>query len=651
MIVAKIHVLLAIGVALAAVHASPIADDSRHHGNRPNKATCRTPHCYLTAAGILDDMDTRADPCQDFDQFVCGGFRDKHEIPSNEEAISHGHILLDRSSSFIRSVADVSLGKAPKPAPGDVADRNNLKKIQDLYSSCMDQKAIFKAGRKPLADEVQKLTKLFSVGAAHPDKSVLSKAIGYIVKLGIQTPNSILGFTVSVEVDSKDAVANVLNAIVYGPSLDDDKYADVEVAQLYRDTIGAMFQIVLGDEDVGNRTQPLTPADIKKEWSDIAKDVVEFEAQVAAIFTKPDDPSIPIESRLPRTSEQLNVLTPSIDWSLLLHEILPAGITYTRPLTVWSLQDLHKLDRVLQKTSVTTLQNYFSWVLIQNLSQDLAGPYQQPLVAFNNILGIPLNSDPNIERWKNCATIVDNTLGHMVGHYFIKENFKGNSRQEVLNIINNTITSFVKEFSALTWFDKETLEGAIKKVKAVALGVGYSIESPNVASSKLLDEYYKGYTVDANNYFSNQLQSYTWSVANSFSQLPLPVKRAAKASTPTTVGAYSNYRLNAIIMPAGYLQGIYFNLENPEYINYGVGGHLGAHEISWWSNATAAMYTEKAQCFVEQYGNFTIDGPDGQPHNVNGRFTLNENIADNTGLKMAYSAWKNRLKSDQHGKQ
>jgi hypothetical protein len=38
---------------------------------------------------------------------------------------------------------------------------------------------------------------------------------------------------------------------------------------------------------------------------------------------------------------------------------------------------------------------------------------------------------------------------------------------------------------------------------------------------------------------------------------------------------------------------------------------------------------ELAQCFVGEYGNYTIVGPQGQLAHLNGRLTLGENIADN----------------------
>ena len=62
----------------------------------------------------------------------------------------------------------------------------------------------------------------------------------------------------------------------------------------------------------------------------------------------------------------------------------------------------------------------------------------------------------------------------------------------------------------------------------------------------------------------------------------------------------------------------------------------------WWDNSTIQAFKEKAECFVEQYHNYTIPGPDEEPLHINGRLTLGENIADAGGLTASFQAWKAR---------
>lgn len=76
-------------------------------------------------------------------------------------------------------------------------------------------------------------------------------------------------------------------------------------------------------------------------------------------------------------------------------------------------------------------------------------------------------------------------------------------------------------------------------------------------------------------------------------------------------------------LPAGILQGAFFESDRPKYLNYGAIGTVIGHEIihgyddkgrqydkngnllDWWEDKTNQDFIKRAQCFVDQYGNFT----------------------------------------------
>ena len=58
--------------------------------------------------------------------------------------------------------------------------------------------------------------------------------------------------------------------------------------------------------------------------------------------------------------------------------------------------------------------------------------------------------------------------------------------------------------------------------------------------------------------------------------------------------------------------------------------------VDWWFHATKDKYMKKAECIIQQYGNYTIDELD---LSLNGINTQGENIADNGGIKQAYQAY------------
>lgn len=441
----------------------------------------------------------------------------------------------------------------------------------------MDETAILKAGRKPLADEIKKVIALLPVSGSPPDKAVITKTLGHLNRLGLQIASI---YSPTVIKDMADPSVNILtiysNGLITDRGMIPEYYQDPEQLQRYTDTAAMMFQTILGDEDAANRAQPLTPKDVKKEWADAAKVVVDFELQLADIINSQSESPDDYDS--PRTIEQLSALTPSVDWSLLLKETLPAGVNYTRPVVVNSLPYLTGVDALLQKAAATTLQHYFSWVLIQNHADNLAGPYKQPWVAFNTVV----RRSPaiaKVARWETCVALVNNNLNHLSGHYFIRETFKGNSRKEVMTIIDNISSAYGETFNTAAWLDKPSRDGAIKKLKGIVKAIGYSIHDPDDTSSKSLDAYYKNYPIAANDYFGNQLNYSVWLAAHSFALVNLPVNREEMFELVTRANGSNSPFYNLINIPAGILQDPVFNLENPEYVNYGSMGLIGSHEL------------------------------------------------------------------------
>jgi predicted metalloendopeptidase len=124
--------------------------------------------------------------------------------------------------------------------------------------------------------------------------------------------------------------------------------------------------------------------------------------------------------------------------------------------------------------------------------------------------------------------------------------------------------------------------------------------------------------------------------------------------TPQTVNAYYNPAMNEIVFPAAILQPPFFNFEADDAVNYGGIGAVIGHEIShgfddqgsqydgdgnlrdWWSQEDHAQFDQRTNRLVAQYERYEpVKG-----YHVNGKLTLGENIADNSGLAIAYKAYQ-----------
>ncbi|KAG0361941.1 hypothetical protein BGZ54_008857, partial [Gamsiella multidivaricata] len=464
---------------------------------------------------------------------------------------------------------------------------------------------------------------------ARAEREELAQVIAQLAWLGVAT---MVEF--DVDSDPKDPEMNVFKLSESGLGLPSKQYYDEEkIVAVYQKAVEEMFTIVLGKGSrKGEDKEQLGPI----VWPEVAKNVVEFEKLLAAISSDPEDLDNSELTYNPRTLTQISELVPTIDWSLALEKLLGTGATTPNPIIVSMPEYLEKLNALLRDTPALTLQNYFAWRMIQRLSPNLAVEYRKPMLELRAALQ-GVSADLVTPRWETCVDVVDGAL------------------------------AFVKGLSKLEWLDNETLLNATEKVDLLVQKIGYSVESPNILSSESLEDYFKDLGIDKADFFGNQIRARTWDMQQMLSDLGKPVDKAKWLMNPQTVNAYYNPSANEIVFPAGILQQPFFHGDNPEYLNYGGIGVVAGHELThafdnegrlydargklndWWSNSTLQEFKERSQCFIDQYGNFTVKDPQGRENHVNGKLTLGENLADNGGLKRSFDAWQTRFKSDPRG--
>ncbi|KAG5889087.1 hypothetical protein JTB14_004931 [Gonioctena quinquepunctata] len=222
-------------------------------------------------------------------------------------------------------------------------------------------------------------------------------------------------------------------------------------------------------------------------------------------------------------------------------------------------------------------------------------------------------------------------------------------------MVDDIRAEFEDILKSVEWMDDETRMNAIDKARSMTSHIAYPDE---LLDNRKLEEFYDGLELDPNQYMRSILNVTLFGTRFSFKRLRQAVNKTdwVTHGRPAVVNAFYSSIENSIQFPAGILQGVFFSDDRPRYMNYGAIGFVIGHEIThgfddqgrqfdkdgnlvnWWQESTKTAFVEKAQCIIDQYGNYSV--PDLKL-NLNGINTQGENIADNGGLKESYLAYQN----------
>ncbi|KAK3784347.1 hypothetical protein RRG08_053831 [Elysia crispata] len=264
-------------------------------------------------------------------------------------------------------------------------------------------------------------------------------------------------------------------------------------------------------------------------------------------------------------------------------------------------------------------------------------------------------------RFRLCAGYATSNLDQCVGRMFIKDNFQVEAKVTVLDMIKELHKSFNELLDDLEWMDDKTRKMAKEKNDFISPKIGYPEQ---VMNDTYLEERYSIFTYYRDKYFENVLENKRQAVSKNLRELRQPFDKKKWEGDPSQVNAYYNPVKNQIMFPAGILQPPFFSMTYPKSMNFGGIGFLIGHEVThgfddkgrqydkygnlvqWWAKEAEMKFKKKAQCVIDQYGNFSVPGID---MNLNGVNTQGENIADNGGLKQAFKAYRNWV--DRRGKE
>ncbi len=566
-------------------------------------------------------LDRKADPCQDFYQFACGGWIAKTKIPEDRTRwIRSFNVIHKRNELALKKILEKAAQKVASQKKAAASHTQAgldivTAKVGRYYGACMDESMVGKAGLKPLAGLMKLVRQVRNIKG-------LAKAVTAFHRHRIWVL-----FDIDSVQDFKDATKMIAGLDQNGLGLPDRDYylrkgkrAD-EIRKAYVEHVAKMLS--LGG---------MSTRKAKKAASIIMK-IETAMAKISKTRVERRDPK-GIYNKIDR--QGLVKLMPTFPWADYFKGL---GIPTITSITVTSVPYFSGMNKLIRRFGWKAWRSYLRWHLLASMAPALPKAFVDEAFAFRKTLTGQKAQRP---RWKRCVASTDAALGELLAQPFVAAYFSASAKKDARNLVLAISSAFAKRLTELGWMDEATRKNAMVKLRKMAYLIGYPPK-------------WKKYEFAlTHTYASNVLAARHNELQRRLAQIGKPVDRTLWEMTPPTVNAYYEPTKNQMVFPAGILQPPFYNENAAVAVNLGAMGMVVGHELThgfddqgskfdadgnlhdWWAPDVSKKFDAKTKCIVEEYSQFeAVPGV-----KLNGKLTAGENIADLGGVLLAFRAYR-----------
>ena len=341
---------------------------------------------------------------------------------------------------------------------------------------------------------------------------------------------------------------------------------------------------------------------------------------------------------------------PGMDWTAFF---TAAGLASQEMVVAWQPRAITGIAKLVGSEPLDVWQDYLrfhaldhgAWNSATRSPGELPRAYTDLAFGFH---GTTLSGTPKPrDRAKRALDATGIALGDAVGKLYAEKYFPASSKAMVEEMVHNILAAFDERVDSLAWMTPETKARAREKAKTMRVGVGYPDKWRDYSTLEIRPD-------DA---LGNRLRAELHEYRHQVGKLGQPVDRGEWWMTPQTVNAVQLPLQNAMNFPAAILEKPFFDPKADPAANYGSIGAVIGHEVShgfddtgaefdaqgrlsnWWTPEDAKHFRDATKKLAAQYGAYE---PLPGLH-VNGELTSGENIADVSGLTIAYMAYRKSL--------
>ena len=572
------------------------------------------------SSGIdLGNLDKSVRPADNFYQYACGGWMQKHPLPAAYSRFGSFDALGEENNRRINGILDELLHGTFKK--GSVEQ-----KLSDLYKQAMDSVRRNEDGIAPAQAIIRQM------------EEAKTKDQLFDIQLQLAPYGDSEFYLSGIGADEKNATQNILQVAQGGLTLGmKDYYLDTDaettkIREAYKQHIVRMFQLF-----------GFSKGQAQKKM----KNIMRLETELARVSRSRTELRDPQRNYNKMTLQQFAADYPN----LKLERIMNAqGVDskYMQELIVGQPEFMAGADKLIASMTAAEYRDYMEWGQIMSAAAYLDDATEAANFEFFGKVMSGRKQDHPL--WRRATLQLEGQMGQALGKIYADKYFPEAAKKRMVELVKNLQIALGERIAAQDWMTDSTKVNALLKLNSFYVKVGYpdkwiDLSALNIDPSK---SYYEN--IKACRYFWN-----AYSIDHTAGK---PVDRDDWHMYPQTVNAYYNPTTNEICFPAGILQPPFFDMQADDAFNYGAIGVVIGHEMThgfddqgrqfdkdgnmhdWWAASDGQQFKERTDKYADFFSAINVL-PDLK---ANGRLTLGENLADHGGLQVAYAAFKNATK-------
>lgn len=579
---------------------------------------CTGAFAQTPTSGIdRNNLDTSVRPGDDFYHYAAGGWLKSH--PLDAEHPENG-AFIDLEELNQKRIQELILLYANQPQKQGTLGQ----KIGSLYNLMMDSVRLNREGWAPLKPTLARIAAIKNTR----EYQIVTAALD-------RNGEGTMMFGIGVDADQRNAAWNLVNIGQGGLGLgtrdyyvsdDPDKK---KVLEAYKTYLTHLFQLV-GNDEAKAKSKMQKVLDIETEIAKASYDEVKLR-DVDGNYHK-------------MSYTELVDQFPGIDWGNVM---LASGMPAIDSIDVAQPEPIHEVEKILADTPLEDLKTYAEAKVISGASSQLSDAFRKEAFQLSAALSGVRQDRP---RWKRAVGLVSGTLGEAIGKLYVEKYFPESSKKKMLDLIHNLQTALAQRIDAATWMGSATKAQAKDKLQNFIIKIGYPDKWKDYSGLQV---------VDSLSLYENLQHIARWATDKYIAEkVNKKVDKMEWGMTPQTINAYYNPTTNEICFPAAILQPPFFDPNADDAVNYGAIGGVIGHEMShgfddqgsqfdkngnqhdWWTAQDKKNFNARTKVLADNFSHFEVlPGV-----KINGEQTLGENIGDNGGLNIAFTALQNNMK-------